>query len=262
MHVVCVDIGNSRTKLGLFMVADPVQGFSGLSCLGEWSVTPDELIPFESIGQLMVDPGEACGIVAASDPARIDRVLRAWPSVWPPPIVANNRSMLPLDVRVEFPERVGIDRLLNAIAAAHLRSSPDPVIVIDSGTATTVDLVAADGGFEGGAIFPGVELSAHALHDYTARLPWVTLEELQSEPVLPGKETHAAICAGLLFGQLGAIREIASRLERQLNLDRPITWFLTGGASPLLRSALPEAVWHSNMAMQGLAWTAYLRRDP
>ena len=86
---------------------------------------------------------------------------------------------LPLAVRVDSPERVGVDRLLNAVAASsRLRRGamgrrPRAAVVIDAGTAVTVDLLGPDGAFEGGAIFPGRRLMAAALHDYTALLPLV-----------------------------------------------------------------------------------------
>ncbi|RMF89255.1 MAG: type III pantothenate kinase, partial [Planctomycetota bacterium] len=85
---------------------------------------------------------------------------------------------VPLDVRVPDPDMVGIDRLLDAAAADRLRREGSPAVVVDLGTAITVDLVSADGGFLGGAILPGLAMAARALHDYTDLLPLIDVTRL------------------------------------------------------------------------------------
>src|SRR5262249_39329320 len=103
-------------------------------------------------------------------------------------------SLLPLRVLLERPDRVGIDRLLDAVAANSRRVPGVPAVVIDVGTAVTVDWLDGTGAFRGGAILPGLRLMAHALHDYTALLPLV--EAPRRMPVLPGNATTPAIEAG------------------------------------------------------------------
>lgn len=253
MQVLSIDIGNSRTKFGLFRI-----NAGRLTCLEEWVIDRHEPpLPLDQIRSHAGSASEFSSIIAASDPDRVGDLLDCWPSDWKAPQIIEGHGQLPIEVAIDRPETVGIDRLLNGIAAARLRDRSVPVIVIDSGTATTVDLIDTDGRFCGGAILPGVELSAHALHDYTARLPRIPLEELSCPPELPGQETHSAIRAGLLFGQLGAIREIAGRMPS--GPDQ--AWMLTGGAGPLLRNLMPEAQWYSNLALQGLAWTASCQAD-
>ena len=85
---------------------------------------------------------------------------------------------LPLVVRLERPDMVGIDRLVNAVAVNRLRDAGRSAVIVDVGTAITVDLVSADGAFLGGAILPGIQMSARALHHFTDLLPSVDVSEL------------------------------------------------------------------------------------
>ena len=80
---------------------------------------------------------------------------------------------LPLEVRLERPDMVGIDRLVDAVAVNRLRDAGRPAVIVDVGTAITVDLVSADGAFLGGAILPGIQMSARAMHEFTDLLPLV-----------------------------------------------------------------------------------------
>jgi type III pantothenate kinase len=184
-------------------------------------------------------------------PGRLKTVTRSWlRSAVDVPVVAD----------VEQPQRVGIDRLLNAWAARHWRRAARPVIVVDSGTATTVDLITQDGVFRGGSILPGLRLSARALHEYTARLPLLDVDDAAAGwPSVPGRNTEAAIRAGLLVGQLGAVKELAARLTEAARIhygdECDPELFVTGGGGRLLAQHLPGAVYVDSLAP---AWLALL----
>ena len=144
---------------------------------------------------------------------------------------------LAIEVRVEQPERVGVDRLLNALAANRLREPQRPAIVADLGTASTVDFIAADGAFEGGAILPGIAISAAGLHSGTAALPQLALEALLDvPPKVIGKSTSSAIASGLYWGTVGAVRELVQRMSQPC--DVPPQVFVTGGDAPRLAAEL------------------------
>jgi len=136
---------------------------------------------------------------------------------------------LPLDVRVEEPSRVGIDRLLNAVGANRLRDPEKPAIVIDLGTAGTFELISVDGAFEGGAILPGMSLAAGALHSGTSSLPEFDVTALDESVAAVGKNTEAAIAAGLYWGMVGAVRELIERISRECQSAPQL--FVTGGAA-------------------------------
>jgi type III pantothenate kinase len=141
-----------------------------------------------------------------------------------------------LVVRLDEPQRVGIDRLLGAVAANRLRRPDRPAIVVDMGTATTVNFIAADGAFEGGAILPGPLTSLHALHKATASLPLLTAEAIDESPPLVGKSTQQAMASGAYWGAVGAVQELILRMAKQGAAPPDI--FLTGGASHAFADAL------------------------
>lgn len=143
------------------------------------------------------------------------------------------RTGLPL--RVERPDLLGIDRALNAFAAA--RRYRLPAVVVDFGTATKFDVIAADGAYEGGAICPGFELGLAALHSRLARVPAVALRRPDR---IIGRSTEAAVSAGALWGYIGLVEGLLARIEREVG--QPVTTVATGGIAPAL---LPlTAVFH------------------
>lgn len=154
-------------------------------------------------------------------------------------VVLEYAAQLPLTVRLEHPDKVGIDRLLDAVAANAERRPHTPAVVIDAGSAVTVDLVDERGDFRGGAIFPGLRLMAKALHDYTALLPLIQVNEAAP---LPGRSTPAAMHAGIYWATVGGIRTIVEETapaarhteDESTNLDI----FLTGGDTTLLMPTL------------------------
>jgi type III pantothenate kinase len=134
---------------------------------------------------------------------------------------------------IETPEKVGIDRLLNAFAA-HQLVKPMPAIVFSLGTAITADLVDEHGVFHGGAIAPGARLMAKALNDYTAKLPLIDNPKLL-DVTCPGKNTDQAIRLGIAFSVIGMLHGLSSMLA---SLCGPLPAFVfTGGDMELLTDA-------------------------
>lgn len=138
-----------------------------------------------------------------------------------------------LDIRVESPEDVGDDRLAHALAA--FRRVKGAVVVVDMGTAVTVDAVASDGAFLGGAILPGMRIAADALAHWTALLPKINLSGTVR---VPGKSTEEAMRLGLLHGAAGAIDRLVEETREVLGGDVPVLG--TGGGAiriaPLTRN--------------------------
>ena len=147
------------------------------------------------------------------------------------PLVVAAAGTVPIAVRVDRPSEVGADRLVNALAAARLYGTP--AVVVDFGTATTLDCVAADGAYVGGAIAPGLELGLEALATRTARLPRV---ELRMPDRVIGRDTVSAIQAGAVAGHVGLASALLARARRELaEVDgiepREVKAILTGGLS-------------------------------
>jgi type III pantothenate kinase len=165
---------------------------------------------------------------------------------------------LPLAVLVPEPEKVGIDRLADAVAANHLRKPGQGAVIVDIGSAITVDSVNADGAFVGGAILGGIGLSARALHEFTDLLPHLDMHELHEPPPVLGTNTVAAMRSGLFWGSLGAIRELSMRQFREAPASR---LFLTGGAGPAVAEYLREGAPYTveivpHLTLAGIALSA------
>jgi type III pantothenate kinase len=131
-------------------------------------------------------------------------------------------------IRYDHAQRLGADRICNAVAAFHLLGGP--VIAVDCGTATTFDAVTAEGEFIGGAIAPGIRIAADALHSSTAQLPKIVLK-FPAGPI--ASDTIPGMQSGVLFGAVDGINGMLERMRATLG---PATkTVLTGGFAELLQ---------------------------
>jgi len=197
--------------------------------------------------------GSQC-FVASVHPDAMARIEKFFSG----PLQILSNADLPIEVRVDHPERVGIDRLLDAMAVNRLRQPKRSAIVVDLGTACTVDLISSGGAFEGGAIFPGTPLSAASLHSGTATLPQLVEECLDSPPAVVGKSTQQAISSGLYWGLVGAVRELVDRIS--LESSEVPQLFVTGGGATRLASHFMKDAESSryipNLVLAGIAIVA------
>ena len=139
---------------------------------------------------------------------------------------------LKIPILVEIPGKVGIDRLLNAIAA--YERTKTSTIVIDVGTAITIDLVSKKGEFLGGLILPGIKMCARALNKQTALLPNVNIKKTAE---IIGKNTEDAISAGIYNGTVGAILHILKEIRKR-HKDMKYS-IITGGDTKILKKDVP-----------------------
>jgi type III pantothenate kinase len=146
------------------------------------------------------------------------------------PLVIGENADLGIEVRITKPTEAGADRLVNAIGA-HLTYAGD-LLLIDSGTATTFDIVAADGAFEGGLIAPGINLSLQALHEAAAKLPRIAI---QKPDRVIGKDTVTAMQSGVFWGYIALIEGLVDRIKTEWG--RPMTVIGTGGVASLFEGA-------------------------
>jgi type III pantothenate kinase len=141
-------------------------------------------------------------------------------------VVGDANVELGIGVHADRPAAVGADRLANTVAAH--AAYPGALIVVDFGTATTFDIVSAEGNYEGGVIAPGANLSAEALHQAAAMLPRVAIERTQS---VIGKDTVPAMQSGLYWGYVGLIEGLVGRIKAEYG--QPMTVIATGGLAAL-----------------------------
>ena len=169
-----------------------------------------------------------------------------------------------IEIEIPSPASIGIDRLLGAVAANCIRPPDRPAIVIDLGSAITVDVISAQGSFRGGAILPGIQMSGRALHAFTDRLPQISPP--QGPPPSPiGRSTEEAISSGIYWGTVGALRILVSEFRAEMS-EPPIT-ILTGGNAPLVAEALDgEVRCESHLILAGIATVVdsicQAQRDP
>jgi type III pantothenate kinase len=244
---VVADVGNSRIKWGLCV---------GGSVRATCALPPEEPAVWEQQRQRW-DLTEDCQwVVTGVHPPRRGQFV-AWLRQCGQRLqVLDKPEDLPLRVSVARPEQVGVDRLLDAVAANSRRPAGVPAVIIDAGSAVTVDLVDAGGAFAGGAIVPGLRLMAQALHDYTALLPLIEppLPEGRASPPLPGTTTTTAIEAGIFWAVAGGVEAILREYRRHGGCSVEV--FLTGGDGAALQAILPFAHLWPAMTLEGIRLSA------
>jgi type III pantothenate kinase len=170
------------------------------------------------------------------------------------PLIVGENAELGLEVRIDKPSEAGADRLVNAIGA--FSAYGGPLIVVDSGTATTFDVIGDDGAFEGGVIAPGINLSMQALHDAAAKLPRIAI---QRPAHLIGKGTVEAMQSGVFWGYISLIEGLIGRIKAEYG--RPMQVIATGGVASLFEGATQAIdVFDSDITLKGLL--EIVRRNP
>lgn len=222
-----VDVGNTRIKWGL--CTSWVEAFAALP--------PDDPTAWSAQSEHWQLPRPASWIVSGVHPERME-ALASWIRQRGDSVRFLRRQDLRLALAVDQPDRVGLDRLLNAVAANGRREKEGDAVIVDVGSAITVDRLGRDGTFQGGAIFPGFRLMAQSLHDYTALLPLVSWPF--SPPSWPATNTTMAIQSGLLHAVVGGIVDLICHTKGLSNGKSVVRVFLTGGDGPALQGAIKE----------------------
>lgn len=255
--LVAVDVGNTRMKFGYFDVF--AAGLPAPASTLDLHSADGDLDELNSWLSPVTVASAAWWIGSVNRPAAtrlLDWLRRAAPQR---EIILLAAGDLPLQVTLPRPDMVGVDRLLNAVGANALRSADHGAAVVDLGTAITVDWVSPAGAFEGGAILPGIGLSARALHEFTDLLPLIPMSELADPPPALGASTIEALRAGLYWGAVGGVKELIDRLGSNQSLPPQV--FLTGGAAPAVAGLLtPSAVYVPHLTLGGIALAAASRR--
>lgn len=245
--LLAIDCGNTNTVFSIW---------TGSEFISTWRIATDQqrtadqyyvwLSSLITLGKIKVDITDV--IISSTVPRVVfnlrilaDRYFNTRPFV-----VGKPDCALPVDVRVDEGTGVGPDRLVNTVAGYYLFGGD--LILVDFGTATTFDVVDADGAYVGGAIAPGVNLSLQALHEAAAALPHVDIAKPQR---VVGTNTVACMQSGVFWGYVGLVREICNRIKAER--ARPMKVIATGGLAPLFQQtdALFDAI-EDTLTMHGL----------
>jgi type III pantothenate kinase len=228
--LVLVDVGNTNTVFGVYRGDELAESFR-LST--DTERTADEygalLLPLFQLAGIAPASAEAVVISSVVPPLHLtlDRMARRYFGQKPLFIEPGVRTGMP--IRYDNPTEVGADRIVNAVAARERYGSP--VIVVDFGTATTFDVVNAAGEYAGGSITPGIGISAEALFAHASRLYRV---DVRKPTELVGRNTAAAMQAGIYYGYIGLVDGILERLLAEIPDVKGIV--ATGGQAPLIAS--------------------------
>jgi type III pantothenate kinase len=221
--LLAVDVGNTDTVFGLF----------DDSRLAEhWRVATEPRRTGDELGAMLdafLDVDDVAGVCLSSTvPALVREYARAaerW--LGAPLLVVGPGVKTGVPLRYGDPREVGPDRIANSVAARERHGAP--CIVVDFGTSTNFDVVSPEGEYVGGVLAPGVEISMDALFARAARLFRV---DFSAPPSVIGKTTATALQSGLVYGFVGQVDEIVSRIRAELGAEAPAV--ATGGLAELI----------------------------
>lgn len=245
--ILAVDVGNTQTVLGLFSE----QGLNG-----HWRVSTNAALTADElrvkIGALLFADGHdwhhVTGVVISSVVPRLTSAYEeiARVATGSEPMVVGPGLKTGMPIRYDNPHEVGADRIVNGVAANEAFGAP--VVIVDFGTATTIDVIDASGAYLGGAIAPGLETSAEALFTKAARLSKVDLEP---PPRVIGRNTRESVQSGLLLGEAAMIDGLVRRVWDELGAKTTVV--ATGGLAPQMAS-LCETIDHVDvdLTLKGL----------
>jgi type III pantothenate kinase len=226
--LVVMDIGNSNIVMGLY---------EGEMLRQHWRFSTDRSKTEDEYGMLVKSLFDSAGL-------SFDQVKGViFSSVVPPvnyaiermctrylhqkPLVVGPGIKTGLNIKYEYPREVGSDRIVNAVAALHHYGAP--LIVVDFGTATTFCYVDGRGQYLGGAIAPGIGISTDALVSRASKLPRI---EIAKPPSVVGRNTIAAMQAGIYYGFVGQVEGIVRRIIAEFGTEPKVV--ATGGMAELI----------------------------
>jgi len=256
--LLAVDVGNTNVVFALFdggemrtrwrIATDPRRTGD------EYAVWLVQLMQIEGIAREAVT-GMIVSSVVPRTRHNLDVLARKYFGV-EPLIAGEGAAAWQIDIDVDEPRSLGADRAVNTIAA-HAKY-PGDLIVIDFGTATTFDVVSAQGAYKGGIIAPGINLSLDALVSNTAKLPRIAIESPRGNSVI-GTNTEDQMLIGVFWGYVAMMEGLVARMKAEIGRPAPknVTVIATGGLAILFdkHTEIFDAV-DGDLTLQGLAMIA------
>lgn len=247
-QLIAVDIGNTSTKIAGFTRTNP-EDVSLPHPL--WTVITSGWE--ETVLEKTVDSPAEWFIASVHRKKETDLVRRVK-AVRPEDIVTSlSYEHADISIGVDQPELLGEDRIFAAVAANALRAHDQPAVVVDTGTAVTIDALSSTGKLLGGAILPGLAMSARALHENTDALPEIDFAKQPASS--PGKNTSEAIRVGVIRGAAGAIMSLADSFFAN-HTKIPLRIIAGGDAKTLTPWLVGEWRHEPDLVVQGIATTA------
>jgi type III pantothenate kinase len=226
--LLTIDIGNTNIKFGVYqgeqLLANWRVATERLKLADEYAALVGNLFALKSLDLRDV---HGCAISCVVPPltAQFRRLSRDYLEI--EPVIIGPGVATGLRYSIDTPNELGSDRVANSVAAYHKRGGP--VIAVAFGTATAFDVIAAGGEYIGGAIAPGIGISADALFRLAARLYQV---ELVRPPQVIGKNTVHYMQSGLLLGFAGLVEGLVRRMHAEMGAECPVV--ATGGLAEVI----------------------------
>ncbi|MGN6554120.1 MAG: type III pantothenate kinase [Verrucomicrobiota bacterium] len=236
------DVGNTNTHIGL---ADATRIVRQTDIpTGSWIDGTARNLLLRFVDRDVIESAALCSVVPKATPIALKAVWQLWKKET---LELTPKTVRGLGIDYPKPNSIGPDRLANAVAARHHFGAP--VAVVDFGTAVTFDVVNRAGDYVGGIIAPGLSAMTDYLHEKTALLPRIQIQEIKSAI---GKSTEQAMLVGAVHGYRGLVRELILELKAELRAKKlPVV--ATGGYAKLIAAKLPEiSSVQPNLTLEGL----------
>ena len=254
--LLAIDVGNTNIVFGVFE-GDTLRATWNIATdlhktADEYAVLLLNLLPREGLALSDIDHAIICSVVPPLDvifDELIKRYLRTSPLVISPGVKTGVR------IGIDNPREVGADRVVNAAAAHRLYGGP--IIVIDFGTATTLEAISEEGDYLGGAIAPGIGIAAEALFTRASKLPRI---ELVPPEHAIGRNTVTAMQSGVMFGYVGLVESLVARIRQELGGKVKVV--ATGGlASVIAKETKVIDQVNPNLTLVGLRFIHEMNRS-
>lgn len=230
--LLAIDIGNSNIVLGIFKDEKCIHSWriqtTSEKTLDEYGLCIKELMQVNKLNISKINGIAISSVVPILTGVFVEMSEKYFRIK---ALVVDSDMETGIKIKYHIPSEVGADRIVNAVAAYEKYNSPS--IVIDFGTATTFDYVTEKGEYLGGAIAPGIGISAQALSEHTAKLPKV---EITKPPYVIGRNTVSNIQSGIFYGNIGLVKEIVARMKNEIKTKKKITVIATGGFLELIKN--------------------------
>lgn len=245
--LLAIDVGNTNISFGLFDGANLVYHFRSASSrdrtADEYTVFVRQVLALRSIEHRSVNAAIIASVVPTLTDTMVALVRRAFARE---PIVVGPGTRTGMPILYDNPRDVGADRIVNAVAAYEVVRGG--LVVVDFGTATTFDCVSPKGEYLGGAIVPGIQISAEALFSRAAKLARV---EFAVPPRVVGRNTPHSMQSGITFGYASLVDGMIDRIREELGF--PCAVWATGGlASSIAKLATTIERVDDNLTLEGM----------
>ncbi|MFH1379659.1 MAG: type III pantothenate kinase [bacterium] len=231
--LLTIDIGNSNIVLGFF-IGKHLKRVVRMESSLDLNVSAYYKRLKKIFNRYKISVTDIHSIMAASVVPKLSKIFYAAvkKNIKASFLEVNRKLHTGITLEVDKPAQVGADRIVNAAAISHINKQSS--IIVDFGTATTFDCILSGGVYIGGVIAPGPDISAKALHAYTAQLPLVKIRKISK---IIGKNTVACMQSGLYYGYKGLITEILTNLKN--NMPSNVQVYATGGLGEFWAGQVP-----------------------